>query len=124
MLSQIKTKVTSSKYNSDRLSVKRAISILLEDFLIVTNMESHFPAMIVLCLGREFYKGMYGNSGGMEPSTLDLGDKFGDFGDEMWDLKSTGIFLKSLLKPRSGFLQMIPCDVTPCRGDYKITVFG
>ncbi|GBO15870.1 hypothetical protein AVEN_98353-1 [Araneus ventricosus] len=44
---------------------------------------------------------IYGNSGGMEPSTPALGDKldfhFGDFGDEMWDLKGTGIFLITLL---------------------------
>ncbi|GBN27158.1 hypothetical protein AVEN_217089-1 [Araneus ventricosus] len=70
-------------------------------------MESRFPSMLVLWFGRQFYRGMYGNSGGKEPSTPDLGDKlddhfgdkFGDFGDEMWDPKSTGIFLISLLGP-------------------------
>ncbi|GBL92677.1 hypothetical protein AVEN_119077-1 [Araneus ventricosus] len=72
---------------------------------IVTNMGSRFPAMLVAWLGRQFYRGMYGNSGVMEPSTPDLGD-------EMWDLKSTGIFLISLLGPKSGFMQMILCDVT------------
>ncbi|GBN55493.1 hypothetical protein AVEN_189114-1 [Araneus ventricosus] len=46
------------------------------------------------------------------------------FGDEMWDLKTTGIFLIFLLGPRSGFIQMIPCDVTACRGDFKRTVLG
>ncbi|GBO03399.1 hypothetical protein AVEN_176479-1 [Araneus ventricosus] len=49
---------------------------------IVKNMECRFPAMLVLLLGREFYRGMYGNSGGMEPSTLDLSEKLGGhFGD-------------------------------------------
>ncbi|GBN55239.1 hypothetical protein AVEN_226442-1 [Araneus ventricosus] len=44
-------------------------------FYIVTNMESRFPAMLVLCLGREFYRGMYGNTWRMESSTT---DHFGD----------------------------------------------
>ncbi|GBN65974.1 hypothetical protein AVEN_71489-1 [Araneus ventricosus] len=58
--------------------------------------------MLVLRLGREFYRGMYWNSGGMEPSTTD------HFGDEMWDLKSTGIFLISLIRgQRFRFIQMI-----------------
>ncbi|GBM68929.1 hypothetical protein AVEN_207182-1 [Araneus ventricosus] len=47
--------------------------------------------------------------GGMEPSTPDPG---AHFGDEMWDLKSTGISLISLLGAR---IQMIPCDVTASR---------
>ncbi|GBN09509.1 hypothetical protein AVEN_6976-1 [Araneus ventricosus] len=51
--------------------------------------------------------------------TPDLGDKFGD---EMWYLKNAGIFSISLLGPISGFIQMIPCDVTACRGEYKRTV--
>ncbi|GBN79452.1 hypothetical protein AVEN_124740-1 [Araneus ventricosus] len=84
-------------------------------------MESRFPAMLVLWLGREFYRGMYGNSGETEPLTPDLGDKFGD---EMWDLKTTGIFLISPLGARSGFIQMISCDVTAYRGDYIRTVLG
>ncbi|GBM96571.1 hypothetical protein AVEN_103130-1 [Araneus ventricosus] len=75
-------------------------------------MECRFPAMLVLWLGREFYRVMYGNAGRMEPSTTKLGD-------EMWDLKNTGIFLISLLGPRSGFIQMIPYGVTACLGDYK-----
>ncbi|GBM02716.1 hypothetical protein AVEN_40794-1 [Araneus ventricosus] len=65
-------------------------------------MESRFPAMLVLWLGTEFYRDMYGNAGRMEPSSPNLGDKledrFDDFGDEMWDLKSTGVFLISLLR--------------------------
>ncbi|GBN21503.1 hypothetical protein AVEN_159702-1 [Araneus ventricosus] len=56
-------------------------------------MESRFPAVLVLWLGTEFCRGMHGNSEGMEPSAPDPGD----FGDDMWDLKSTGIFLVSLL---------------------------
>ncbi|GBM30006.1 hypothetical protein AVEN_165581-1 [Araneus ventricosus] len=41
-----------------------------------------------------FYRSMYGNAGGMELSTPDLGD---ELGDEMWDLKNAGIFSISLL---------------------------
>ncbi|GBM72842.1 hypothetical protein AVEN_17891-1 [Araneus ventricosus] len=44
---------------------------------IITNMESRFPAMLVVWLGREFYRRMYGNARGMESSTHDLGDHFG-----------------------------------------------
>ncbi|GBO03485.1 hypothetical protein AVEN_67647-1 [Araneus ventricosus] len=65
---------------------------------------------------------MYGMTGSSQAWTPDLGDKFGDFGDEMWYLKNAGIFSISLLGPISGFIQMIPCDVTACRGDYKRTV--
>ncbi|GBN66945.1 hypothetical protein AVEN_103299-1 [Araneus ventricosus] len=42
---------------------------------------------------------------------IDIGDHFGD---EMWHLKSTGIFLISLMGPRSGFIQIIPFDITVC----------
>ncbi|GBN92560.1 hypothetical protein AVEN_26136-1 [Araneus ventricosus] len=46
-----------------------------------------------------------------------------EFGDAMWDLKSTGIFLISLLgAERSKFIQIIPYDVTVCRRDDKRTV--
>ncbi|GBM00916.1 hypothetical protein AVEN_146244-1 [Araneus ventricosus] len=45
---------------------------------IVTNIENRFPAMLVLWLGKEFYRGIYGNAGGMEPSNSDLGDHFYD----------------------------------------------
>ncbi|GBO41464.1 hypothetical protein AVEN_118480-1 [Araneus ventricosus] len=41
-------------------------------------MESHFPAMLVLWLGREFYRYMYGNAAEMEPATSNVGDKLGD----------------------------------------------
>ncbi|GBM89413.1 hypothetical protein AVEN_187178-1 [Araneus ventricosus] len=38
--------------------------------------------MLILWLRREFYRDMYGNTGGIEPLTPDLGDKLGDhFGD-------------------------------------------
>ncbi|GBM62852.1 hypothetical protein AVEN_35156-1 [Araneus ventricosus] len=61
---------------------------------IVTNIESRFPATLVLWLGTQFYRSLYGNAGRMEPLTPDLSSKLGD---EMWDLKSSGIFLISLL---------------------------
>ncbi|GBN83476.1 hypothetical protein AVEN_136148-1 [Araneus ventricosus] len=74
----------------------------------------------------EFYRGMYENTGGMEPSTnhLTIGDHFGDFGNEACDLKSTGIFFISVLGAKIGFIQMIPCEVTDSRGDYKRTALG
>ncbi|GBM45348.1 hypothetical protein AVEN_172967-1 [Araneus ventricosus] len=66
---------------------------------------------------------MYGNgegNGAINPYLgVKLGDHFGDCGDEMWHLKSTGIFLISLLGPRYGFIQMITCDVTASQRDYK-----
>ncbi|GBM10303.1 hypothetical protein AVEN_50017-1 [Araneus ventricosus] len=61
---------------------------------IVTNMGSRFPAMLVLWLGREFYRGKYGMTGNSQAWAPDLGD---EFGDEMWDLKNAGIFSISLL---------------------------
>ncbi|GBL89641.1 hypothetical protein AVEN_104603-1 [Araneus ventricosus] len=57
---------------------------------------------------------MHGTSGGTESLIPDLGD-------EMWDLKSTGIFL---VFPLGAEIQMIPCNVTAGRGDYKRTVLG
>ncbi|GBM98533.1 hypothetical protein AVEN_271089-1 [Araneus ventricosus] len=67
---------------------------------IVTNMESRFPAMEVLWLGREFYRDKYEMTENSHIWTPDLGDKRGDhlgnkfdnFGDEIWDLKGAGIF--------------------------------
>ncbi|GBN74186.1 hypothetical protein AVEN_14280-1 [Araneus ventricosus] len=68
---------------------------------IVTNMESRFPAMSVLWLGREFYRDKYGMTGSSHVWAPDLRDKLddhlGDFGDEIWDLKGAGIFSISLL---------------------------
>ncbi|GBN43867.1 hypothetical protein AVEN_44710-1, partial [Araneus ventricosus] len=57
-------------------------------------MESRFPAMWVLWLGREFYRDKYGMTSSSHvwfPDLGDklgdhLGDKFGDFGHEIWDL--------------------------------------
>ncbi|GBM56113.1 hypothetical protein AVEN_6763-1 [Araneus ventricosus] len=47
----------------------------------------------------------------------DLGDKFDDFGVEIWDLKGAGIFSISLLgeEIRLNVLDDT-CDVTACRG--------
>ncbi|GBM32265.1 hypothetical protein AVEN_275033-1 [Araneus ventricosus] len=59
----------------------------------VTNMESCFPAMRVLWLGREFYRGKHEMTDSSHVWTPDLGD----FGDEIWDLKGAGIFSISLL---------------------------
>ncbi|GBN30548.1 hypothetical protein AVEN_221712-1 [Araneus ventricosus] len=55
-------------------------------------MESRFPAMRVLRLGREFYRGKYGMTDSSRVWSPDLGDKLGDFGDEIWDLSGAGIF--------------------------------
>ncbi|GBN43122.1 hypothetical protein AVEN_147328-1 [Araneus ventricosus] len=76
-----------------------------------------FPTMLVLWLGREFYIGKCGMTRSSQDCTSDLGE-------EMWDLKNAGIFSIPLLVPRSGFVQMIACDVTACLGDYKRTVLG
>ncbi|GBN21466.1 hypothetical protein AVEN_27845-1 [Araneus ventricosus] len=49
---------------------------------IVTNMESRFPAMLVLRLGSEFYKVKHGVTGSGCSGIPDLGDELGDhFGD-------------------------------------------
>ncbi|GBO33208.1 hypothetical protein AVEN_204028-1 [Araneus ventricosus] len=68
-------------------------------------MESRFPALRVLWLGREFYRGKYGMTSNSHVWFPDLGDtlgdhrgdKFGDFDDEICDLKGAGIFSISLL---------------------------
>ncbi|GBO24494.1 hypothetical protein AVEN_177726-1 [Araneus ventricosus] len=68
-------------------------------------MESRLPAMLVLWLGREFYRGkceMTSSSHVWSPDFGDklgdhLSDKFGDFGDETWDLKVARILSISLL---------------------------
>ncbi|GBL81418.1 hypothetical protein AVEN_107692-1 [Araneus ventricosus] len=39
---------------------------------IVTNMEGRFPTVLVLWLGGQFYRSMYGNAEEMEPSTPTL----------------------------------------------------
>ncbi|GBN55747.1 hypothetical protein AVEN_26654-1 [Araneus ventricosus] len=66
-------------------------------FNIITNMGSRFPAMLVLWLGREFYRSKYEMTDSSHVWIPDLGDKLGDFGDEIWDLKGAGIFSISLL---------------------------
>ncbi|GBO24543.1 hypothetical protein AVEN_104077-1 [Araneus ventricosus] len=87
-------------------------------------MESRFPTMLVSWLGREFYRCKYGMTGsGRQAWSHGLRDKFGDFGDEMWDLKSTGIFLISLLGAEIRIYPE-PCDVRACRVDYKLAVLG
>ncbi|GBM33909.1 hypothetical protein AVEN_74647-1 [Araneus ventricosus] len=68
-------------------------------------MESPFPAIRVLWLGREFYRDKYEMTDSSHiwiPDLGDklgdhLGDKFGNFGDEIWDLKGAEIFSISLL---------------------------
>ncbi|GBM89155.1 hypothetical protein AVEN_25939-1 [Araneus ventricosus] len=83
-------------------------------------MESRFPAMRVLWLGREFYRVKYEMVGGSHVWTSDLGDKFGDFCDEIWDLKGAGIFSISLLA------EEIRLNVTsqPAAGDYIRRALG
>ncbi|GBM73183.1 hypothetical protein AVEN_30065-1 [Araneus ventricosus] len=39
---------------------QRCAQNVFNRYPIVTNMESRFPAMLVLWLGREFYRGKYG----------------------------------------------------------------
>ncbi|GBO33513.1 hypothetical protein AVEN_31712-1 [Araneus ventricosus] len=55
-------------------------------------MESRFPAMLVLWLGRKFYRGKNGMTGSSQAWTPDLCVKLGDFGHEIWDLTGAGIF--------------------------------
>ncbi|GBM68314.1 hypothetical protein AVEN_24174-1 [Araneus ventricosus] len=62
---------------------------------IVTNMESRFPAMLVLWLERVFYRGKYEVTDSSQAWTPDLGD---NLGDEIWDLKGAGIFSIFLLR--------------------------
>ncbi|GBO36749.1 hypothetical protein AVEN_44175-1 [Araneus ventricosus] len=48
----------------------------------VTNMKCRFSAMLVLWLGREFYRGKYLMTGSGKTCTPDFGDELGDrFGD-------------------------------------------
>ncbi|GBN17427.1 hypothetical protein AVEN_188560-1 [Araneus ventricosus] len=67
---------------------------------VVANMECRFPAMLVLWLGREFYR-EYRRNGAIDPRPWrpfwQLVDKSGVFGDKMYHLKNTRIFSISLL---------------------------
>ncbi|GBM45640.1 hypothetical protein AVEN_204768-1 [Araneus ventricosus] len=69
---------------------------------IVTNMESRFPAMLVLWLGREFDRGKYGMTGSIQAWTIDLGEKIAtilvtNLVTKYGISKGTGIFSISLL---------------------------
>ncbi|GBN08150.1 hypothetical protein AVEN_1024-1 [Araneus ventricosus] len=74
---------------------------------IVMNMESRFPAMLVLWLGREFYRGHSG--------TPDLGDK--SMSPENASLFSISLLGKEIYEKTS-------CVVTACRREYIRTAFG
>ncbi|GBL78550.1 hypothetical protein AVEN_65153-1 [Araneus ventricosus] len=82
---------------------------------IVTNMESPFPAMLVLWLGRELCKGKYGMTGSSQAWTL-------DFGDKSKIPENASLFSISLLGEDIRLMyEMIPCYVTARRADYKRT---
>ncbi|GBM67294.1 hypothetical protein AVEN_201223-1 [Araneus ventricosus] len=49
----------------------------------VTNMESRFPAMWVLWLGREFYRGKYEMIDRSHVWTPDLGNHLGDLATDL-----------------------------------------
>ncbi|GBN19678.1 hypothetical protein AVEN_41582-1 [Araneus ventricosus] len=51
----------------------------IRNVYIVTNMESRFPTILVLWLGREFYRGKYGMTGSSQAWTLDHSDKLGGY---------------------------------------------
>ncbi|GBN54206.1 hypothetical protein AVEN_34947-1 [Araneus ventricosus] len=69
---------------------KRPVYAAIRDcHRIVTNMER----LVSLMVGKrilQWYVCEYRKNGAIDPD-------LGDFGDEMWDLKSTGIFLISLM---------------------------
>ncbi|GBM90299.1 hypothetical protein AVEN_31521-1 [Araneus ventricosus] len=60
---------------------------------IVTNMESRFPAMLVLWLGREFYKVKHGLTGSGCSGIPDLGDHFGDLATNLATCRCLWAFL-------------------------------
>ncbi|GBN68805.1 hypothetical protein AVEN_247110-1 [Araneus ventricosus] len=82
---------------------RRDISELEEGIVIfllhnVTNMESRLPAMLVLWLGREFYRGKYRITDSSQVWTPDFGDKLGDhFGDKSMIPENATLFSISLL---------------------------
>ncbi|GBO10716.1 hypothetical protein AVEN_32885-1 [Araneus ventricosus] len=55
------------------------------------------PSNVSLMVGKRVLQGYVWKVRGNGAIDPDLGDKFADFGGEVWDLKSTGIFLISLL---------------------------
>ncbi|GBN16203.1 hypothetical protein AVEN_260874-1 [Araneus ventricosus] len=65
--------------------------------IIVTNMESRFPAMLALWLGREFDNVMHGVTGSGYSGIPDFGDKLGDLGDKSMISENTTLFSISLL---------------------------
>ncbi|GBN95389.1 hypothetical protein AVEN_241687-1 [Araneus ventricosus] len=67
---------------------------------IVPNMESRFPAMFVLWLGREFYKVKHGVTYFGRPGIPDLGDHFGNIGDKETIPEIAILFSVSLLGKR------------------------
>ncbi|GBN95603.1 hypothetical protein AVEN_258202-1 [Araneus ventricosus] len=55
------------------------------------------PRNVSLMVAKRVYRGKYEMTDSSHVWTPVLGDKFGDFGDEIWDLKGAGIFSISLL---------------------------
>ncbi|GBN61879.1 hypothetical protein AVEN_93159-1 [Araneus ventricosus] len=88
------------------------LSVIVRAIAVIVSDLTYFPdflnnacvfdialAMLVLRLGRQFYRDMYGNTGEWQHRSRPWRPFWrpGDFGDEMWDLKSTGNFLISAL---------------------------
>ncbi|GBM39241.1 hypothetical protein AVEN_43642-1 [Araneus ventricosus] len=65
-----------------RLSYCYEHGMSLPGFHTVMNMECRSPAMLVLWLGREFYRGKYGMTGNSQAWTPDLADELGDHFDD------------------------------------------
>ncbi|GBN21128.1 hypothetical protein AVEN_249966-1 [Araneus ventricosus] len=63
-------------------------------------MESRFPAILVLWLGREFYRGKYEMTDSSQVWTPDFGDKLGD---EIWDLEGSNVIENSWSKLEKAF---------------------
>ncbi|GBN75676.1 hypothetical protein AVEN_26696-1 [Araneus ventricosus] len=92
-------------------------------------MESCFPAMLVLWLGREFYRGKYGMTASSQAWIPVLGDKLGDpFDDSATNLATLVIddsrkcdpFLDTSIRKEITLesRKEIPCDVTACQGEF------
>ncbi|GBM67439.1 hypothetical protein AVEN_265394-1 [Araneus ventricosus] len=79
-------------------------------------MECSFPAMLILWLGREFYRGKYEVAGRDQAWTPDLGDHFGDFSDKSKIPENAIIFSISLLGEEIYRIYwMFPCDAVTSR---------